>query len=150
MTDLKITGTVLFRIRKEKKRWLRLPEWSIDPKMFHYAPNAIKEASVSLIPYRVRCTRTDKSLHTTSCPSQSDYLSEVTTYVKDPLLEGTAERLLQLRRILASIDILRHPNAQGQAHMASPCLYVSLPAAARNSLASEGFARPTVFEGLNQ
>ena len=105
VTDLKIAGSVLFRIRKENKRWLKLPEPSTDPTKFHYAPDVIKQASVSLIAYRVRCTRTNKSLHTTSFPSQSDYLSEVITYSKDPLPEGTAERLLYSWGQTASLDL---------------------------------------------
>ena len=82
-----------------------MPERSIDPIKFHYAPGVIKQASVSLIAYRVRRTRTNKSLHTTSFPRQSDYLSEVTTYAKDPLPEGTAKRLLYSWGQTASLEL---------------------------------------------
>ena len=66
VTHLTIVGTVLFQIWKESRR---LPERSIDSRKFHYAPDAIKQASISLIAYRGRCTCREKSLHKTSFPS---------------------------------------------------------------------------------
>ena len=76
MADLTTVGSVAFRIQKEANRWLKVPDTAIDPLTFHYAPDLIKQASVTLIKYRLLCTRSNVSLHTTCCPCQLDYMSK--------------------------------------------------------------------------
>ena len=55
--------------------------------------------------YRLLCTRSNVSLHTTCCPSQSDYLSKAFTYVRDFLHVGTAKRTLCSWPQTASIEL---------------------------------------------
>ena len=116
-SDLRVAGSVLFRIRRESDKWLKLPDKAIDSKQFHFAPDSIKKASVTLIQYRLRCTRTDKSLHTTSFPSQSDYLSAIDTYLRDPLPDGAAEYSFLSWGETASVELLGAWLTQGNVQL---------------------------------
>ena len=60
---------------------------------------------MSLIEYRLLCTRSKVSVHKTCCLSYFDYLSKVNTYVRDFLPARTAEITLYSRPPTASVEL---------------------------------------------
>ena len=60
---------------------------------------------MSLIEYRLLCTRSKVSVHKTCCLSYFDYLSKVNTYVRDFLPARTAEITLYSRPPTARVEL---------------------------------------------